>query len=231
MLEPLNDVERRVIGVLLEKSMAQPDYYPMTLNAVVTACNQKSNRDPVMELDESSVEETLEQLRRRGLVSVVLPGPGARTNRYRHEIATRFGWEKRVQAIMTELLLRGPQTAGELRSHCARLAAFENMEAVMTTVEHMQSSEPPLVRPLSRQSARATRFMHLFYPPEDITAIETTEARAAASAAPAGPARPSPQADPSLRGEMDQLKAEVARLGAALDDLQQRFTSLESELR
>lgn len=230
-IEPLNDVERRVLGVLIEKSMAAPEYYPMTINAVVTACNQKNNRDPVMDLDEASVESTLEELRKRGLVSVVLPAPGARTNRYKHEVAARFGWEKRVTAAIVELLLRGPQTPGELRSRCGRLVSFESLEAVMTTLEYLQHSDPPLVKPLPRRAGQsAVRYMHLFYPPEEQTAIEVSESRAEGPAD-AGPSRATTRPDDPLRAEVDQLKAEVGRLSASLADLQQRFAALESELK
>lgn len=231
MVESLNDVERRVLGVLIEKSMVAPEYYPMTINAVVTACNQKNNRDPVMELDEASVESTLEELRKRGLVSMVLPAPGARTNRYKHEVAARFGWEKRVTAVIVELLLRGPQTPGELRSRCGRLVAFESLDAVMTTLEYLQSSDPPLVKPLPRRPGQsAVRYMHLFYLPEEQTAIEVSESRAAGPVE-AAPARPTVRPDDSMRAEVDQLKAEVARLSESLADLQQRFSALEAELR
>jgi uncharacterized protein len=234
-IESLDEIERRILGVLIEKSMAQPDYYPMTVNSVVTACNQKNNRDPVMDLDEASVEDTLDGLRQRGLVSVVVPAPGARTNRYRHEIAARFGWEKRVTAIIAELLLRGPQTPGELRSRCARLVAFESLEAVMTTLEYLQNSDPPLVKPLPRRPGQsAVRYMHLFYAPEEQTAIEVSEARAngPAEAAAASPSsRTATRPDDSLRSEVQQLKEAVARLSGELADLKQRFTSLESELR
>lgn len=231
-LEPLNEIERRVIGVLIEKSMAQPEYYPMTVNAVVTACNQKNNRDPVMDLDESSVESTLEELRQRGLASVVLPGPGARTSRYRQEIVGRLGWEKRVAAVMTELLLRGPQTPGELRSRCARLVPFESLEAVLTTLDHMQTSEPPLAKALPRRpGTSAIRYMHLLYAPEEQTAIEVSEGRASETAE-AATVRGTPRGtDESLRAEVNQLKEEVAQLRTSLADLQQRFSALESELR
>jgi len=231
-LESLNDVERRVLGVLIEKSMTQPEYYPMTLNAVVTACNQKNNRDPVMDLDEASVEDALEELRQRGVVSVVLPAPGARTNRYRHEVAARFGWEKRVTAIMTELLLRGPQTPGELRSRCARLVAFESLEAVMTTLDYLQQSDPPLVRPLPRRpGSSAIRYMHLLYPPEEQAAIEASEARTAGPAETAPGRAPASSTDATLRAEVEQLKEEVAQLRAALSELEGRFTALESTFK
>ena len=126
----LDSLERRVLGSLLEKSMAQPDYYPMTEKAIVAACNQKQNRDPVMDLDEGAVWETLESLREKGLVTMLLPGAGARTKRYKHEVEQHYGWQKRERAVMTELLLRGPQTPGELRSRCSRFVPFDDIAAV-----------------------------------------------------------------------------------------------------
>jgi uncharacterized protein YceH (UPF0502 family) len=228
-LEPLNEIERRILGVLMEKSITQPEYYPMTVNAVVTACNQKNNRDPVMDLDEASIEASLEDLRKRGLVSMVLPAPGARTRRYRHETAGRYGWEKRVAAIMTELLLRGPQTPGELRSRASRMAAFENVEAVQVALDHMQQSEPSLVKPLPRQTGQsAVRYMHLLYPPEEITAIEASVPAVDTVAADRPAARPAAHA---LQAEVDELKATVAQLGTELNDLRRRFESLESQLK
>ena len=115
----LNSVERRVLGVLIEKSLTQPDNYPISLNAVTMGCNQKSNRDPIMELDEDTVWQTLEELRSHGAVSRILAAPGTRVERFKHEIKEFLGWGPRQQAIMTELMLRGPQTVGELRGRCA----------------------------------------------------------------------------------------------------------------
>lgn len=241
-LEPLNEVERRVLGVLMEKAMAQPEYYPMTVNAVVTACNQKNNRDPLMELDESAVESTLEELRKRGLLSVVLPAPGARTRRYRHEIAARFGWEKRVMAIMTELLLRGPQTVGELRGRCSRFASFEDVEAVVTTLDYMQTADPPLVKPLPRQTGQsAIRYAHLFYPADEMAAIDVASSAGSADLAADGTTRPTTHtahasiggshAMDALRTEVAELKGQVAQLNGELADLRQRFDSLESQLK
>lgn len=232
-LEPLNEIERRVLGVLMEKAMAQPEYYPMTVNAVVAACNQKNNRDPVMDLDESSVESSLEELRKRSLVSMVLPAPGARTKRYRHEIAGRFGWEKRVMSIMTELFLRGPQTAGELRSRCSRFTLFDDAEAVATTLEYMQTSDPPLIKPLPRQPGQsAVRHTHLFYTPDEMANIEAVfasaggESHASASGRSAVQTKPSPVDTAiieTLRTEVEDIKDQVARLAAELADLRQQL--------
>ncbi len=236
-IEPLQETERRVLGVLMEKSIAQPDYYPMTTNAVVAACNQKNNRDPIMELDDSGVDAALDELRKRGLVSVVLPAPGARTTRYRHETAGRFGWERRVSALMTELFLRGPQTPGELRSRASRLAAFENVDAVMTTLEHMQQSDPPLVKALPRQAGQsAVRYMHLLYPPEEMAAVEASAPSSVAGAAHVATRSESASesrstAGGSLQAQVDELRAQVARLSAELEELRGRFSALEADLR
>ncbi len=238
-LESLNEIERRVLGVLMEKAMAQPEYYPMTLNAVVTACNQKNNRDPVMELDESAAESALEELRKRGLVSVVLPAPGARTRRYRHEVASTFGWEKRVMAIMTELLLRGPQTVGELRGRCSRLTPFEDVEAVLTALEHMQTSEPSLVKSLPRQPGQsAVRYVHLFYSTEELAEIDAAPSAVSRDLAHGDAGRSTshlgraPSVDSlatdALRMEIEALKEQVAHLAADLDDLRQQFEKVVS---
>jgi hypothetical protein len=219
----------------------------MTVNAVVTACNQKNNRDPMMELDDTAVEGTLDELRKHGLVSVVLPAPGARTNRYRHEVAARFGWEKRVMAIMTELLLRGPQTAGELRGRCSRLMSFEGVDAVVTALDYMQTADPPLVKPLPRQAGQsAVRYAHLFYLPEEMAGIDAAAASAASASgagdtAAGGVNRPTTRAEPAsmggppavdaMRAEIADLKEQVARLSAELTDLRQRFEALENQLK
>ncbi|MCA9244565.1 MAG: DUF480 domain-containing protein, partial [Phycisphaerales bacterium] len=120
----LNEFERRVLGVLMEKALTQPAGYPMTVNSIVAGCNQKSNRDPVMEVDEDVVWSTLESLRERGLVSKVLPPPGSRAERFKHDVSQALNWQTPQRAIMTELMLRGPQTPGELRTRCERMAPF-----------------------------------------------------------------------------------------------------------
>ena len=145
MRPSLNEAEQRVLGALLEKSLAQPTYYPMTMNALVAACSQKQNRDPVMSLGDEAVFNALEDLRKRGLVSKVLPGPGARTDRFKHEVESHLGWQKRQQAVLAELLLRGPQTVGELRTRCSRMVPFDDLQAVSAVLDELAHTDPPMV--------------------------------------------------------------------------------------
>ena len=132
----LDRTQQRIVGVLVEKELSVPDSYPMTENALIAACNQKQNRDPVMCFDSDTVWNALESLRERGLITVVLPAPGARTKRYRHDVDTQLGWQRRERAIMAELLLRGPQTPGELRSRCSRFVPFDDLEPITFGNDH-----------------------------------------------------------------------------------------------
>lgn len=221
----LNEIERRVLGALMEKSMASPEYYPMTENALVAACNQKQNREPVMELDGDAVWAALESLRERGLVGVVLPGPGARTKRYKHEVDAKFGWHKRERAVMTELLLRGPQTPGELRSRCSRMAPFDDLEAVTLVLDNLAQADPPMVTALPREPGRsAVRYAHQLYPEGEL---------------PAGPAPRTPIASTGCAAaensagdgaEAARLAAEVARLRDAVEALTARLARVESQI-
>jgi len=213
------EIERRVLGVLMEKSLAQPEYYPMTINAIVTACNQKNNRDPMMDLDEDAVYHALEELRLRGAVTVVLPGPGARTKRYKHEVETYFRWQKRERAVMAELLLRGPQTTGELRSRCARMAPFESVDVVMNVLDCLAGYEPPCVVKLPRGAGQsADRYRQLLYEERDL------------------PAEPAPDvsAPPSGAGSQPDavsLQDAVEALQKQVEELSQRVERIENELR
>lgn len=223
----LNDIERRVFGVLIEKSLAQPQYYPMTLNAVMAACNQKSNRDPEMNLDEDAVYSTLEVLRAGGLVSRVMPGGGSRVERYRHEAKEVLGWEKPQRAIMSELLLRGPQTAGELRGRCARMYAFENTESVQAVLDGLAAHEPALVDTLPRAPGQsAVRYAHRLYTDSEWERLGRSTAAAAPASASSAPAA-APAAAPG-DAERVELRAALADLQNAVDDLRRRVDQLES---
>ncbi|MBP7934494.1 MAG: YceH family protein [Phycisphaerae bacterium] len=231
----LSEHERRVIGVLMEKSMAQPEYYPMTANAIVAACNQRNNRDPIMELDEVAVSATLDALRKRGLVEQILPAPGARTDRFRHKIDVCFGWGPRERAIVAELLLRGPQTPGELRSRGSRLTAFENLDAVHTVLEALRTCDPPVVAPLPREPGQsAIRFTHLFYPEGEIPTVAGVVPNTGRheSCEPPGMARPSPErvagTTSSGRTDLARLEAELAELRSHLLQLARRIEALEA---
>jgi uncharacterized protein YceH (UPF0502 family) len=226
MPETLNEVERRVLGVLLEKQLAQPQYYPMTVNAVVAACNQKSNRDPVMDLDEDLVWATLEALRTRQIISRLLPGGSSRVERFKHEIKELWGWEKPQRAIMAELLLRGPQTTGELRSRCQRMYPFEDAQMLGGALEVLTSTEPPTVVQVPRAPGQsAVRYAHQLYYPEEWNALTQASAAGAASA-PAPPSvaasAPPPAADTDLASELATLKAELAALAARVSELERK---------
>ncbi|HPD31639.1 MAG TPA: DUF480 domain-containing protein [Phycisphaerae bacterium] len=232
----LNAIERRVLGVLMEKSLTQPEYYPMTPNAIMAGCNQKNNRDPEMKLDEETVLRTLEALRARNLVTLVLPAPGARTQRYRHEIESAFGWSRRQQAIMTELLLRGPQTPGELRSRCARMFQFESLEALMTALGSLSKgeSDPPLVAAMPREPGQsATRYTHLLYPEDEAppTAVASPVDHATH---PVPHSLSSPAAAPltdgasaAFRQEIGALQEEIAELHEEMAELRRRLEAVE----
>lgn len=241
-------IEQRVMGVLVEKSLSQPDYYPMTLNAIVTAANQKNNRDPVMELDEEAVWQALERLRGRGVVARVLAAPGARAERFRHELREAMDWGPRQQAVMAELFLRGPQTVGELRGRCARMHEFESLDVVTQTLNDLAARQPPCVGPLPREPGRsAIRYAHRLYPEGEGPAVDSARAHAApapaaphqpaaaqssaaahAAAAPAPPARPSDGDVDLLREELENVQAELADLHQELAALRRRIDTLES---
>jgi uncharacterized protein YceH (UPF0502 family) len=212
----LDPLEARVIGCMLEKQITTPDQYPLSLNSLVSACNQKSNRDPVMSLDEPTVQRTLDALSRKHLV-LERSGFGSRVPKYQHLFCnTEYGSLKlsaQELAIVCELLLRGPQTPGELRSRAARMAPFTEVSEVEAALQGLLERESaPLVARLPREPGRReSRYRHLFGgepPPE---AIEEPAA-AAGTAAPA-------QAEDTVMDRVARLEEEVRQLRAELDEL------------
>ncbi len=156
----LNDVEARVLGCLVEKEITTPEYYPLSLNALVNACNQKSNRDPLMSLGEDAVRGALRALGEQALARSA--GGDSRVAKYEHRLAESFNFTRPETAIVCELLLRGPQTPGELRSRAERMHAFDDLSVVHTTLKHLMEREPPLVTLLPRQSGmKEARYAHL----------------------------------------------------------------------
>lgn len=233
----LNLVERRVLGVLLEKSMTQPEYYPMTVNAIVTGCNQKNNRDPLLDFDEDTVWSALTALRERGLISRILPPPGSRADRFKHNVEQTWSWQTPQRAIMTELLLRGAQTPGELRGRASRFSPFESVEAVMRVLDSLQNWDPPLAAPLPREPGQsAVRYDHCMYPqdeqratPQVSTTVATTSAPRSATTEPVVATHvAAPSGDlASLREELENAHAEIADLNEQMRELRQRIEALE----
>jgi uncharacterized protein YceH (UPF0502 family) len=143
----LSEIEARVLGALIEKELTTPEYYPLSLNALVNACNQKSNRDPVMNLDENSVREAMRALEKKGLA-----GPAdnmvSRVAKYEHRLQEAYNFTRHETAILAELLLRGPQTPGELRNRADRMHKFDDLGIAQSTLQRLMKREPPLVKVL-----------------------------------------------------------------------------------
>src|SRR5262250_2014325 len=208
--------EARIIGSLIEKQITTPDQYPLSLNALVNACNQKSNRDPVMSEDETTIQVTLDQLSRKHLV-IEKSGFGSRVPKYQHRFCnTEFGplkFTPQELAIVCELLVRGPQTPGELRTRAARMAAFSEMGQVETTLESLSSrADGPFVVRLPREPGRRdSRYAHLFSGAVSIPAL-TEESITGPSIASA----PAPTRLERLEEEVRQLKEELKDIKARL---------------
>jgi uncharacterized protein len=161
MARKLNEIEVRVLGCLIEKQLTTPEYYPLTLNALVAACNQKSNRDPVVSYDEAAVSAAIEELRELNLVYLYY-GSSSRAVKHKHMLPSVLELNEAETAVMCELMLRGPQTAGELRGRTERLHAFEGIGQVQETLDGLAGRDEPLVLKLERQPGQKEgRFAHL----------------------------------------------------------------------
>jgi uncharacterized protein YceH (UPF0502 family) len=157
----LNETEVRVLGALMEKEAATPEYYPLSLNALCAACNQRSNREPVMALDDETVLGAVESLREKGLL-MRTSGGDHRVPKFGHRAGEVFNFDRREQAVLCVLLLRGPQTVGELRGRTERLHAFEGLGEVEATLHRLMERTPPLAQKLGRQPGeKEPRFAHL----------------------------------------------------------------------
>ena len=209
----LTEIETRVLGSLIEKDITTPDYYPLSLNALVNACNQKNNRDPVMTLDESAVREALATLQEKRLAGPA-SGADSRVTKFEHRLQEVFNFDRRETAILCVLLLRGPQTPGELRGRTDRMYHFDALEDVVSTLDRLSQRQPPLVSILPRQpGTKESRYMHLFSgeaPAVDVGGILVS-------------------ATPTTTSTADRLTAledEVSRLRAELSEVQQQLAAL-----
>jgi uncharacterized protein len=212
----LSPVEARVIGSLAEKQLTTPQQYPLTINALVLACNQTSNRDPVVAFDDGTVELALSSLREASLLRLVHPSHGRSATRYRQVLDERFGLDARSLSILSVLLLRGPQTIGELRSRTERMADFGSLEDVERELDRLAEGDDPLVgRQPRRPGQKEERWAETLSTgtPEPSSSTENTS----------GPDRvhrgPISDEVASLRADVDTLQQEVSRIAAAVAEL------------
>ena len=211
----LSDVEARVLGCLIEKEITTPEYYPLSLNALVHACNQKSNRDPAMNLDESEVRQALRALNDQMLARSA--SGDSRVAKYEHRLADVFNFTRPETAIVCELLLRGPQTPGELRSRAERMHPFEDLSVVHSTLKHLMEREPPLVKLLPRQAGnKEARYAHLLS--GDVEVREPAPEKEAVTYKDAG-----------QNERVAQLESEVASLRNEVADLKRQFAEFRKQ--
>jgi uncharacterized protein YceH (UPF0502 family) len=204
----LDAAEVRVLGALIEKEIATPDLYPLSLNALVNACNQKSNRDPVVTYDDELVEFALESLRAKGFATRIT-GADMRVPKHTERFVEKLNLGRREVALLCVLMLRGPQTPGELRGRSERLHSFDNLESVENTLDRM--AESGLVKKLPRQpGSRESRFAHLLSGDVETFDEPATEAPRASSGS-------------SDRERLAALEAEVANLKRAFEEFRARF--------
>ena len=212
----LSEIEARVLGSLVEKELTTPAYYPLSLNALVNACNQKSNRDPCMNLDEDRVHEAL-----RGLNQKELAGPAdnmeSRVKKYEHRLQEAFNFTRHEIAILCELLLRGPQTPGELRGRAERLHSFDDLGIVQSTLQRLMKREPPLVKVLPRQpGTKEARYAHLLSGdvevslPVSLPGVEVTN-------------------NMSASDRVERLTDQVETLQMEIADLKQQFAAFRKQ--
>ncbi len=205
----LNEIQRRVLGVLIEKCYTTPDQYPLTINAIVSGCNQKSNRHPVMQLSEGDIGNAIQELQHKTLAKYADVAPGARANRFEHTVTRCFPWSRKEQAILAELMLRGPQTVGEVRTRCDRMADMGDLNTVQNTLDDLAAQDPPYVVRMERAPGQSTvRYRHNFYGEDE---IPSDAGRPVAASASAGPAVS------GLESRIAELERRVAALESRLD--------------
>ena len=217
MPQQLSEIECRIVGALIEKQLTTPEYYPLTLNALTAACNQKNNRDPVVSYDEKTVAAALEELRDRNLIYVFY-GSTSRVPKYKHMMPSYYELEPSEVAVMCVMMLRGPQTLGELRERTGRLHQFSGLGEVQETLDSLMRREDPLVMKLERQAGqKEARFAHLLSGEIDV------EAFAAAQVSRVSRSSPDPGRIEKLEGEVAGLRADIEGLKQAFQEFQKQF--------
>jgi len=208
----LTETEARVLGALIEKDITTPEYYPLSLNALVNACNQKSNRDPLMQLDDDAVRDALGGLQQQRLAGPA-GGADSRVTKYEHRTQEVFNFTRSETAVLCVLLLRGPQTPGELRGRTERMHRFETLEDVQAALQKLMQREPPLVKVLPRQpGTKESRYVHLLA--GDVVAAEIPQSAAGTASRHSGDGARLARLEEevaALRGELAALKNEWER--------------------
>ncbi len=204
-----------MLGCLVEKDITTPEYYPLSLNALVHACNQKSNREPLMNLEEDTVRQALRTLGDQMLARSA--SGDSRVAKYEHRLADTFNFTRPETAILCELLLRGPQTPGELRSRAERMHPFEDLSVVQSTLKHLMEREPPLVKLLPRQPGnKEARYAHLLS--GDVEVRESTQAKEVVVSS-----------NSAENARMMALESEIAGLQKEVADLKSQFAEFRKQ--
>jgi uncharacterized protein YceH (UPF0502 family) len=213
----LTEIEVRVLGSLIEKDITTPDYYPLSLNALVNACTQKNNREPVMVLDESAVSDALNTLQEKRLAGPA-GGADSRVAKYEHRLQEIFNFDRRETAVVCVLLLRGAQTPGELRGRTERMYHFEALDDVVSALDRLAQRDPPLARVLPRQpGTKESRYMHLFSgePEGSLTPASSPPVAMLVAA--------------STSDRLVHLESEVSRLRQELTEVQKQLTAFRKQ--
>ncbi len=230
-IDSLSKKERRVLGTLIEKSLTTPEYYPLTLKALTNGCNQKSNRSPLSNYDEYDVEEILDTLRNRGLIAAVQTA-GGRSERYRHLLRDKLGWKNASLAIMGELLLRGRQQLGELRSRASRMSSIESLDILRNELQQlMQAGYVQASGELHRRGIEVDHALYLDSEKNKSDGMQTF---------PVDSQSPSSQTTPTQHSHHEETEAvptsrcdcreEIDELKNMVDQLKQRISDLERQL-
>jgi uncharacterized protein YceH (UPF0502 family) len=212
----LTEVETRVLGSLVEKELTTPEYYPLSLNALVNACNQKSNRDPVMNLDEEAVRDALRTLDKKGLAGAA-DNMVSRVTKYEHRLQEAYNFTRHEIAMLAELLLRGPQTPGELRSRADRMHKFDDLGIAQSTLQRLMKREPALVKVLPRQpGTKEARYAHLLSGDVEVPAPDSAAGVAVTSGANSG-------------DRIGRLEDQVENLQSEIANLKQQFAAFRKQ--
>jgi uncharacterized protein YceH (UPF0502 family) len=216
-------VEARVLGSLVEKEITTPDYYPLSLHAILNAANQKSNRDPVMDLDEDAVRRALQSLSQEGLARSA--ATDSRVPKFEHRLADVFNFHRHEVALFCVLLLRGPQTPGELRTRTDRLYQFDDLGAVHSALNLLMNRQPPLVKVLPRQpGTKEARYAHLLSGEVEESAAEPAHGQPSSLCQPPVPAS-------SDLGRLARLEVEVAALRGEIADLKSQLATFQKQFQ